>query len=278
MTTAFVVHHNPDNERYRYPADPTDAVASAKALVADGVGTWVAGNCRNILQPGSLLLFKFSGARLKQEPGIYAAAHVTIGPHKDAAGIWTFKYTPDRPLTRYLLRFPIAGKDLARLVPRSFGASIQAVGKGGYEVLRRHVGDRQSRSVPPRQGAITRGLSVEAGPLDQILAGTKTWEIRGRATKKRGPVALIESGARRIVGVCEIVGVEGPLSLEELRRNARRAGFKAPKLKYDTTYAWIIRNAKRLREPVPYRNPPGAVVWVRLDPGVVRRLKAAALA
>jgi hypothetical protein len=54
----FVVHHNPNNGRYRYAADPNDAVDSANALVEEGGGRWVAGNCRRLIQPGDLLLFK----------------------------------------------------------------------------------------------------------------------------------------------------------------------------------------------------------------------------
>jgi hypothetical protein len=35
---AFIVHHNPNKGRYRYGADPNDAIASAKALVREGDG------------------------------------------------------------------------------------------------------------------------------------------------------------------------------------------------------------------------------------------------
>lgn len=47
MTRAFVVHHNPDNRRYKYMTNPEDAVASAQAMLAHGESTWIAGNCRN---------------------------------------------------------------------------------------------------------------------------------------------------------------------------------------------------------------------------------------
>jgi hypothetical protein len=80
MKGVFVVHHNPNNGRYRYAADPNDAIASAKALLEAGEGDWVAGNCRKMIQAGDLLLFKFGGARLRQRSGIYAAAHVTRAP------------------------------------------------------------------------------------------------------------------------------------------------------------------------------------------------------
>jgi hypothetical protein len=108
--------------------------------------------------------------------------------------------------------------------------------------------------------------------LDKILAGSKTWEIRGKATAIRGPIALIESKSGEVVGVCDVVDVAGPLSLAELNRNERRTGFRTRKLPYLATYAWVLRNARRLRAPVPYRHPSGAVVWVKLAPAVIEKL------
>ena len=46
-------------------------------------------------------------------------------------------------------------------------------------------------------------------------------------------------------------------------------------LPYATTYAWVVRGARRLSERVPYRHPAGAVIWVRLEMGVLRRLRRA---
>jgi hypothetical protein len=121
--------------------------------------------------------------------------------------------------------------------------------------------------------SITRGLLIRKDPLDCILAGTKTWEIRGNATKRRGPIALIESSSGQVVGVCDVVAVVGPLSLAELRRNARRVGFHATASSYDSNYAWVLRNARRLRKPISYRHPQGTVIWVRLEPRVIRDLE-----
>jgi hypothetical protein len=48
--------------------------------------------------------------------------------------------------------------------------------------------------------------------VDWILAGSKTWEIRGSSTGKRGRIALIQSGSGTVIGVADLVGVVGPLS------------------------------------------------------------------
>ena len=83
----------------------------------------------------------------------------------------------------------------------------------------------------------------------------------------RGAIALIRSKSGRIVGTCELIDVVGPLSLKGFRANARKVGFRPHEitgLPYQTTYAWVLRRAKRYRRPRPYVHPNGAVIWVRL--------------
>jgi len=118
----------------------------------------------------------------------------------------------------------------------------------------------------PRQ-KISRALLVRSPFVERILAGRKTWEIRGSKTNVREKIGLIRSGSGRIVGTCEIIGVIGPLSLAELRRNAHKIGARADEITkrpYATTYAWVIKNAKPLRRPISYRHPSGAIRWVKL--------------
>jgi len=119
---------------------------------------------------------------------------------------------------------------------------------------------------------ITHGLLIKQYWLDKILARTKTWEIRSRATARRGPIALIQSKSGQVIGTCEVVDVVGPLTAAELNRNHRRAGFRTDGLK-GPTYAWVLRGARRLPKPVRYRHPQGAVIWVKLEPRVVRALQ-----
>jgi hypothetical protein len=266
MSRAFVVHHNPDNGRYEYYADATDAAASARALMKAGEGWWVAWNCHRLIRVGDLLLFKFGGARLKQEPGVYAAARVLRAPIR-SGGRWILHYRQERVVTRKLINQPIVGRALARIVPRSHGASIQVVGSAGMSALR-WLGQT------PHDDAPTHGLVIRKEPLDKILSGTKTWEVRGTRSTRRGPIALIESKSGLVVGIAELTDVVGPLSLAELKRASRKTGFRPSRLPYDTTYAWVLENARPLTLPVPYRHPSGAVIWVMLDSRVRRRLRA----
>ena len=113
-----------------------------------------------------------------------------------------------------------------------------------------------------------RGLIIGQEPLDRILSGQKVWELRGSRTKIRGPIALIESGSGTVVGRCILADVIGPLSVAELKWNARRLGQKPGEISryYDRTFAWVLRDVRRLARPIPYRHPRGAVIWVKLPP------------
>jgi hypothetical protein len=111
-----------------------------------------------------------------------------------------------------------------------------------------------------------KALIVKKQWLDLILAGRKTWELRGSRTGTRGRIGLIESGSGQIKGTCELVGVLGPLSISELRR--RSAKHQVPPRQFDghtrykRTFAWVIQNARRYSRPRPYNHPQGAVIWV----------------
>ncbi len=275
----FVVHHRPDSGKYWYLADPHDAVASANAMIREKEGNWYAGNCHRMLRPGDLLLYKFGGARLRHEPGIYAAARVARIPVVDAEGAWVFRMQVDAALTRRLMRSPIVGARLERIVARSYGASIQPVAHDGRSAVASMLG---AAALTRRPGEdlreLSRGLLIMKEPLDKILAGTKTWEIRNTAVNIRGPIALIESGSGHVVGVCELVASVGPLSAAEFRRNHRRHGNPPDVTRgYGTrTHAWVVQNARRLPKPVPYEHPSGAIKWVKLDHDVLRRVRALA--
>lgn len=113
----------------------------------------------------------------------------------------------------------------------------------------------------------TRGLIIKKEFLDLIFSAAKTWEIRGTRTKVEGRIGLIESGSGKVMGDAELVECVGPLSLAELKRNARKAGTipsKIDELPYEKTYAWVMKNARRSRKPKSYIHPRGAIIWVKL--------------
>ena len=122
-----------------------------------------------------------------------------------------------------------------------------------------------------------KGLLIKQPWIGKILAGSKTWELRGSSTKIRGTIALIESGSGTVVGVCELEGVDGPLTLSRLRRSKAKHGVPASRFRdgppYPKTYAWVLKDARALAKAVPYEHPLGAVIWVNLKPAVVQKIR-----
>ncbi len=124
------------------------------------------------------------------------------------------------------------------------------------------------------QREITRGLVIRPPAVEQILSGTKCWEIRGRPVRIRGPVALIEVGSSRIRGVCEIVDCLGPLSVSVMECNlhlhcAPERFWRGPD-GYTEVFAWVLDRPRRLRPEWRYIHPRGAVTWVNLRNRLIR--------
>lgn len=123
-----------------------------------------------------------------------------------------------------------------------------------------------------------KALLIKQPWIDLVLARRKTWEIRGSATSVRGQIALIQSGSGMVVGVCDLLDVIGPLTTKALRDNVAR--HRVPRSgwrHYDRPHAWTLCDARRLREPVPYKHPPGAMIWVNLSPSTSHNVECMAL-
>ena len=112
---------------------------------------------------------------------------------------------------------------------------------------------------------ITDALIIKKDPLKQIFEEGKIWEIRGTKTHKRGLIALIQSRSGTIVGTAELIDCIGPLSPNEYNCNQKK--LKGRKLKsksdlyYKNTYAWVLKNAKRLKTPKKYTHKLGVIIW-----------------
>jgi hypothetical protein len=124
-----------------------------------------------------------------------------------------------------------------------------------------------------------KALIIDEPWISNILEGRKTWEMRSRSTEHRGRFALIRKGSGLVVGVAELSGCRGPLSLSELRESAARHAI--PVERYESgellkwNVAWELRNARPLSRPVPYEHPSGAVIWVQLSTAETMAVEAA---
>lgn len=117
-------------------------------------------------------------------------------------------------------------------------------------------------------------LIVRDGPLEMILSGRKTWEMRKTHTRKRGRIALVKKGTGKIYGVADIIGSHGPLSDETMTRTSHLHGIELGRLQDPQVsqyrFAWVLANVRRLEQPVPYEHPKGAQLFVRIDPKTSR--------
>lgn len=125
-------------------------------------------------------------------------------------------------------------------------------------------------------GKVTRGLIIRPEPIEKILSGTKTWEMRSRPVEIRETVALVKKGSKAAYGVADIVDCIGPLSHAERLSNMHLHGVEPHRwsdpevAKYH--YAWVLSNVRRLREPVPYVHR-GGVQFVTLDHNASEQIK-----
>ena len=110
--------------------------------------------------------------------------------------------------------------------------------------------------------------------LDLILAGKKSWEIRGTATSKRGCVHLaVSGGGGTILGKASLVDCL-LVKPEELVWHIDKHCIPEQELKYvkyTKLYAWVLKDACRYKVPLDYKHSKGAVVWVKPHRWFVQR-------
>jgi hypothetical protein len=115
-----------------------------------------------------------------------------------------------------------------------------------------------------------KGLIIDEPWISLIVTGEKTWEMRSRNTNMRGRIGLIRKGSKTVIGLADLIDTLPKLPRSELR--ASFAKHRVPESEIDEdlkwSTAWVLQRARSLPEPVPYRHPAGAVIWVNLDPKV----------
>lgn len=111
------------------------------------------------------------------------------------------------------------------------------------------------------------GLVIKPKWADMILSGVKTWEIRGSKTHKRGTIGIIKSGSGLVYGTVELMSCV-PLTMYNWEINKDKHHVSYADIDYKTPYAWVMGNPIIYPEPVPYKHPQGAVIWVRLPKAV----------
>jgi hypothetical protein len=119
-------------------------------------------------------------------------------------------------------------------------------------------------------GRKLKGLVIDEPWISLIISGEKTWEMRSRNTLVRGRIALIRKGSKSVIGVADLVRTLPRLSRSGLKASVGKHRIPKSEIGEDFKHstAWVLERARPLFEPVPYRHPAGAVIWVNLGPEV----------
>jgi len=124
-----------------------------------------------------------------------------------------------------------------------------------------------------------KGLLIKSPHIENIIEGRKTWEIRGSKSKElNNEIGLIKSGSGLVVGKCKIIAVHGPLTRADFEKNTDKHLVESSRIdevlaRYKTCYAWELADISKLKLPVPYKHPNGAVIWTMLDDSVSKQVE-----
>ena len=111
-------------------------------------------------------------------------------------------------------------------------------------------------------------LQVHMPWAEQIVAGTKIWEIRSQATNMRGRVAIGIPVVRHIIGE---VFLEDCVDVthEDFGKYVRFHGIddlqKSPAANYAQIHAWVLARPTPYSSQIGYKCKPGAIGWVKLE-------------
>src|SRR5215211_5515801 len=95
----------------------------------------------------------------------------------------------------------------------------------------------------------SRALLVRKPFVDQIVDGSKTWEMRSRSNSITGPIGLVESKSGHVVGVALIAESLTRKSAGELLKTRRKHGMSKAEIRKPKGYKvpWPLRLAVRLK-------------------------------
>lgn len=123
----------------------------------------------------------------------------------------------------------------------------------------------------------TQGLVIREPWIAHLCAGRKTWEMRTKATYKRGPIALIKAGSGLIVATATIADVLSPLdpATMPLHFDKHRIPPEIWRMaNYSWFTPWVLTDIRSLARPIRYTHPSGAVTWVNLEASAIHEIAA----
>ena len=110
-----------------------------------------------------------------------------------------------------------------------------------------------------------KAIIVKKYWLNLILAGQKTWLIRGGTTLKRGWVHFVESEAGGMLrGRGRLVKCFRLPADSFHEHYSKHCVPRLTMVPYKTVYAWVFEDAEEFEKPFEYEHKQGAVIWVDL--------------
>ncbi|MNW46376.1 hypothetical protein D3C74_236680 [compost metagenome] len=98
-----------------------------------------------------------------------------------------------------------------------------------------------------------------------VLSGIKPWEIRGSRTNKRGTIGIIKSGSGKVFGTVDLIDCIPLHQPELILENMHKHHVFPEAIPYSKPWAWEFEKPIIYSEPMPYKHPQGAVIWVNLE-------------
>ena len=133
-------------------------------------------------------------------------------------------------------------------------------GNAGNSLTGVHKRPAGQRSGLRRSSVVA--LTIKKEWLDLILAGKKTWEIRGTPTQRRGYIHFAESGSGRLRGRCKLVACQRLERSTFMQHQSRHRVPDVNMVKYKNIWAWILEEAEPYDTPFEYSHKQGAVIFV----------------
>ena len=111
---------------------------------------------------------------------------------------------------------------------------------------------------------LKKGLIIQREHCENILNGSKLWEMRSKITKFRGEFGLIISGTGMVYGKVRLIHVSSA-RIDTEEKWARSIWFhKCDEFMPQRPVPWLLRGAVKFDEPIPYKHKNGCVTWVNL--------------
>lgn len=98
-----------------------------------------------------------------------------------------------------------------------------------------------------------------------VVNGKKTIEIRTMTTNKIGKeIYIAKAGTKTLIGKVTITDCRRltPEEFQNLAPQHLALHYSFPPGK--KIYGWYLKNAHRFPQPIPYKHPQGAQIWVKI--------------